>query len=55
MTKLVIDQNTFAQWHYKNDPTHVRFYSKETFEFLAKYLKASVDFIGEDVIILQKL
>src|SRR5690606_28502592 len=35
MTKLVRDQTAFADWHYIRDPTHVCFYSAETFEWLA--------------------
>ena len=31
MTKLVISAERFANWHYKQDPTHVSFFSKETF------------------------
>ncbi|WP_284217263.1 class I SAM-dependent methyltransferase [Agaribacter marinus] len=51
MTKLVINKERFASWHYKNDPTHVCFYSKETFEFIALQHKVAVEFIGSDVIL----
>jgi len=54
MTKLVIDQQAFARWHYKNDPTHVAFFSRETFAFLACKLNARLEFIEPDVILLQK-
>jgi hypothetical protein len=54
MTKLVIDQEAFAAWHYKNDPTHVCFYSGSTFEWIADWLNADLEFIGNDVIILEK-
>lgn len=54
MTKLVIDEQAFARWHYKNDLTHVCFYSKPTFEYIAKELSASLEFIDKDVIFLQK-
>ena len=52
MTKLVIDQERFKSWHYKNDPTHICFYSKQTFEFIGKQYQLSVEFIGSDVILL---
>ena len=26
MTKLALDQASFSNWHYKNDPTHVSFF-----------------------------
>jgi SAM-dependent methyltransferase len=54
MTKLVIDRRAFARWHYKNDPTHVCFFSRETFRFLAGMLGADLEFYGKDVILLQK-
>lgn len=34
MTELYNDGINFASWYYKNDPTHVFFYSKETFEWI---------------------
>lgn len=52
MTKLVIDQDRFATWHYKNDPTHICFYSKETFNYIAKQYELDVEFIGQDVMLL---
>lgn len=54
MTKLVKDKAAFADWHYKNDLTHVCFFSRFTFEWLAAQWKAEVDFIGADVIIIRK-
>ncbi len=54
MTKLVINRERFKNWHYKNDPTHVCFFSKITFEWLAKQWNAKVEFIDTDVIIFLK-
>ncbi len=54
MTKLVRGPQAFAQWHYKNDPTHVSFFSQATFEFLAERDGLRLEFIGADVILLQK-
>lgn len=54
MTKLVIDAEAFASWHYKNDVTHVCFYSRATFEYLAQRDNLHVEFIGSDVILLRK-
>lgn len=53
MTKLVIDKAAFATWHYKNDPTHVCFYSKQSFSYLANELNARVVFVDKDVIFLK--
>lgn len=54
MTKLVIDADAFARWHYKNDPTHVCFFSRDTFAWLADRLDAQLEIIGADVILLTK-
>lgn len=54
MTKLVLGEAEFANWHYKNDRTHVSFFSRETFEWLAKKWGATVTFVGQDVVLLAK-
>lgn len=54
MTKLVINQAAFAHWHYKNDQTHISFFSTETFQWLAEHYACNVAFIGSDVIFLTK-
>ncbi|MBS3799133.1 class I SAM-dependent methyltransferase [Pseudoalteromonas sp. T1lg75] len=54
MTKLVIDVQRFATWHYKNDPTHIAFYSKETFAYIAERFGLTLEFIAADVIFLTK-
>ena len=54
MTKLVTDKQAFMNWHYKNDPTHVCFYSQQTCIFLANRWQAEVEFVAKDVIFLRK-
>ncbi|WP_318488449.1 class I SAM-dependent methyltransferase [Photobacterium leiognathi] len=54
MTKLATDADGFKRWHYKNDPTHVSFFSRDTFRFLAKRDDLEVEFVGNDVILLRK-
>ncbi|WOG25400.1 class I SAM-dependent methyltransferase [Endozoicomonas sp. 8E] len=54
MTKMVIDQEAFCRWHYKNDPTHVCFYSIETFQYLAEQWQAVLSFEARDVIFFYK-
>lgn len=54
MTKLVHSAEAFSRWHYKNDPTHVVFFSRETFAWLAATLGARLEFFGDDVIFLAK-
>ena len=54
MTKRVIDQEAFSRWHYKNDPTHVCFFSTETFVWLADYWGAELTVVGKDVVVFRK-
>lgn len=54
MTKMVIDVEAFAGWHYKNDLTHVIFFSRQTFQYLAERDQLKLEFIGKDVILLRK-
>lgn len=53
MTKLVIDQAAFQNWHYKNDRTHVSFFSSETFAYLAQKYGLQWEILGGDVIIMR--
>ncbi|MCG9785579.1 class I SAM-dependent methyltransferase [Vibrio mediterranei] len=55
MTKMVVDVDAFAKWHYKNDQTHVVFFSRATFVYLAQRDGLELEFIGNDVILLRKL
>ncbi|MCK5893514.1 MAG: class I SAM-dependent methyltransferase [Endozoicomonadaceae bacterium] len=52
MTKRVKDRQAFANWHYIRDPTHICFYSAETFEWLAENYGCAVTYSDNDVIIL---
>jgi SAM-dependent methyltransferase len=54
MTKLASDPAAFANWHYKNDPTHVCFFCADTWRWWAGEHGASVEIIGADVILLQR-
>ncbi|MCP4338456.1 MAG: class I SAM-dependent methyltransferase, partial [Desulfobulbaceae bacterium] len=54
MTKLVIDRHAFTNWHYIRDMTHICFYSKSTFNYLAERFKAELCFVAQDVILLGK-
>lgn len=55
MTKRVRNPAAFAQWHYKNDPTHVRFYSESTLAWLAKHYGATLILVDADVALFQKI
>ena len=54
MTKRVIDRKRFSRWHYKNDPTHVCFFSRETFGWLAARWNAGLTIVDRDVVIFDK-
>lgn len=55
MTKRVIDKTRFAQWHYKNDPTHVSFFSEDTFAYLAEQHGFIVEYPCNDVVFMKKV
>jgi SAM-dependent methyltransferase len=54
MTKLALDREAFARWHYKEDPTHICFFSRITFAWLAACWRAELTFVGSDVVLLRK-
>ena len=54
MTKLVMDEHAFRQWHYIRDLTHICFFSRNTFEYLAQHFNADLDFVASDVILLNR-
>ncbi len=54
MTKRMTDAVAFAGWHYKDDPTHVCFFSEATFQWLADRLGCGLTIAGRDVVILTK-
>jgi transcription initiation factor TFIIIB Brf1 subunit/transcription initiation factor TFIIB len=37
MTKLSTGKPSFSRWHYRFDATHVSFFSRETFAFIAEH------------------
>jgi hypothetical protein len=55
MTKRLINFEKFRSWHYKNDPTHVCFYSDLTFEYIAEKWGYKLEIINSDSVILHKL
>ena len=55
MTKIAKDDREhFADWHCRLDLTHVTFYTKDTFRWLANHWNASLEFHGNRVVIFQK-
>ncbi|WP_386082769.1 class I SAM-dependent methyltransferase [Vreelandella sp. F11] len=54
MTKRVTSPEAFACWHYISDPTHISFFSEETFRWWAQKNSLVVEFPGPDTVILHK-
>mgnify|MGYP003930634237 CR=1 FL=1 len=54
MTKLVEDLNDFPNMHYITDMTHVSFFTRKTFLFLAEKDNLHVEFQGDNLIFFQK-
>jgi hypothetical protein len=52
MTKRVKNAAAFKNWHYIRDPTHICFYSRDTFIYLAKRFGADLHFVDADVVLL---
>lgn len=54
MTTFQTDDDRFANWHYRKDPTHVIFYRESTFAFLAGTFGWHLEVPRKDVVLLQK-
>jgi hypothetical protein len=56
MTQLMPgdDPETFLRWRYRNDRTHLCFYTARTFEWIAKELSLDVDSLGGDVVTMRR-
>lgn len=54
MTGLSGNLKHFQDWHYIKDPTHVCFYSIDTFRWLADSLGAEMFFPSDNVVLLKK-
>ncbi|WP_189429276.1 class I SAM-dependent methyltransferase [Alishewanella longhuensis] len=54
MTKCYPDATAFSSWHYKRDPTHISFFSEQTFYWLAQHYNLQLAFPTNDVVIFRK-
>lgn len=54
MTQPAPARTDFAAWHYKNDPTHVSFYSQATFAWLAEKWNAKLTFCSNEVTLMHR-
>lgn len=53
MTQLVISRERFCRWQYKNDPTHLAFYSAACIGWVARRFHLDLQQIDRDVILLR--
>lgn len=54
MTCFQTDDERFANWHYRRDPTHIVFYRQATMQWLARAHGWELDIPAKDVAIFQK-
>jgi ubiquinone/menaquinone biosynthesis C-methylase UbiE len=54
MTCFLTDDNRFASWHYRRDPTHVVFYRDETLRHIARQFGWICEIPVKDVAVMQK-
>ena len=54
MTRPAAPAGVFGRWHYKNDLTHIRFFSPATFAWLAGQWRATLEFPQEDIAVLRR-
>ena len=54
MTQILTPQVDFSQWYYKNDPSHIGFFSEKALNCLAKKWQLELYVISERVIIFNK-
>jgi hypothetical protein len=54
MTSLRPKREDFHLWMYKNDPTHVCFYSTRCLEWLARQWGAGLEYVGRDAMIFSR-
>jgi hypothetical protein len=54
MTQFYSQEIKYQDWWYKNDPTHVCFYSQKTFEYIAKTFKFNIVYNDSKSVIIFK-
>jgi len=55
MTKMLPrNQGDFTAWSYKNDPTHICFYSASAIEWLSAHLNTRVIYPSQDMVLMRR-
>ena len=53
MTEMLNDSSMFAEWYYKNDPSHVGFFNRNSFIEAAKAWQVKLTIVSERVVIFE--
>ena len=54
MTNFYDDSINFNDWYYRKDPTHVVFYTEETFKFIASMMSWRIEIPTKNVVLFKK-
>ena len=54
MTSFFSSDISFKSWHYIRDPTHVVFYTINTFEYIAQQYNWKCEINSQNVVLMQK-
>ncbi|NNE68425.1 MAG: class I SAM-dependent methyltransferase [Pyrinomonadaceae bacterium] len=54
MTRPLEEDVDFKTWHYKNDPTHICFYSEPVFEWISAEFNIGFTREGHDIFVFEK-
>ena len=54
MTSFLTVDETFENWYYRRDPTHVTFYCEKTFQVIASQRNWTCEIHSKDIVLLQK-
>ena len=54
MTSFMTKDDLFKNWHYRRDPTHVVFYKKVTFKFIANKRNWATIFPSKNIVLFYK-
>ncbi len=54
MTRLRTADIDFSNWHYKNDFTHVAFFSQKSFQWIANQYNLELEIVLPDIVLLRK-
>lgn len=54
LTQPYPEKEEFDNWYYKNDPTHVCFFSFDTMRWIAQKYRCVLEIIGKDIFIFRR-